>query len=759
MSYEPTTERMKSLRSQLPDECWQKRVQVALQRLAVVLALLARCPDKRRPGRGDVASLAEPEDRTNAMRWWDWYHSRDGEPWERLMDRRLPPKPWHTPESWHLLVQGLGRQDPPPTWEQIRATLVKQFGPDAALGETKIRAILAEAGLEPGSSRPAKPVEEVTELHGGGLLVLLLAAVEQTGALHSMAQKIQLLVRVLESPEQVEEEPAGRDELGRLTAEYNRNVAARLQAEGRTVFRSIEESGRGKDLTQLRVSQLSVETLEQHLRCLTALPLVTERRGTVGLDDPAGAWLEVFSGVPYLSSTMNKTLAGLKHLQLGGMMWESHAKTWLAWSAKWSGGQGWRTVAAYVDATKDPWWTERFAKAGKVSVTGRVQPCLERTVLTAGPGVPLYCEVRSGTGPLGEQVRAILARFDVVLGRGAVGRLTIVDAECCVLDLLREYNNDPERDIITMFKGPLAKGKTLEPKGDWQPYRQHDLLREVEVALEPGKPDGLRLRGVEMTRPDGRRPRSCCFLTTAKPETLSTQEVADAQLSRWPAQEQVFRRGRSGLGLNRTSGFGVYRVTNIAIVEKRAAAARRLDRANKQVELADSTAADALRQLEAAKDNRSEQDTAPIQQAAKRVADATRLAKLARKAQAAAAKKHQELVTTPTEIFVRDTALDQIATCLKMVLLCLLEFVCQEYLGRRRLDPQTIVGAWMPLPVTIRKSKHRVIYEVAPNPRNQAATELLRSALAEVTARRLKVDGRLMIACIKGELPERRESS
>ena len=85
----------------------------------------------------------------------------------------------------------------------------------------------------------------------------------------------------------------------------------------------------------------------------------------------------------------------------------------------------------YVDATQDPWWTQHFAASGKVSRTGRVQPCLSRTVFSSGPGVPIIAEVTSGRADLSTQMFDMMNATDTVLGKGAVSRVTVVDAECC----------------------------------------------------------------------------------------------------------------------------------------------------------------------------------------------------------------------------------------------------------------------------------------------------------------------------------------
>ena len=386
-------------------------------------------------------------------------------------------------------------------------------------------------------------------------------------------------------------------------------------------------------------------------------------------------------------------------------------------------------------------------------------------MLSAWPGVALLCQVVSGTGDLAEQAIQLLGQCDATLGLGAVGRLTIVDAECGELSIVRRFVEDPQRDLVTVLKGPLARGKVVEARGQWEPYRQRDQVREVEVELEPGQAQGLRVRGVEMRRPTSRRPQTTCFLSTADQQALPTASVADAYLSRWPCQEDIFRRGRNGLGFNRTSGLGVSPVTNVAVLEKREAAWHRLERATVELTEASERQTKAKAQLTATQERLAQRRASPggrrldgrsklgVRQATARLKERTRAVRQARQKRAQAAKQHAELASTPSEIFVRDTALDTITTCLKMVLLCLLEFICQEFLGGRRFMPRTMIEAWMALPVTMRRSRHRVVYEVAPNPRDPAMTELLGSALAKVTARELRVDGRLLEARLRPDLP------
>jgi hypothetical protein len=170
--------------------------------------------------------------------------------------------------------------------------------------------------------------EEVVELSGGEGLVLVLAALEQSGIGARLAEAVGEVVAEIEpSGQTVRPEAPGRDEQGQFTGAYNRARREQMQDSG-GLFGSIERRGGEKALGALRVAKLSSQTLEQHLRCLVVVPLLSERRGTVGIDGPAWAWLEVLSAVAYRAATLNKTLNQLKWLGVGERLWEAHTQVW-----------------------------------------------------------------------------------------------------------------------------------------------------------------------------------------------------------------------------------------------------------------------------------------------------------------------------------------------------------------------------------------------------------------------------------------------
>ncbi len=173
--------------------------------------------------------------------------------------------------------------------------------------------------------------------------------------------------------------------------------------------------------------------------------------------------------------------------------------------------------------------------------------------------------------------------------------------------------------------------------------------------------------------------------------------MANGYLSRWPYQEDLFRRGRNGTGLERSHGYGVSRVTNVAVIGKRENAARKLCKSIHEV-LDASEPADMSMQKQAEaktrlKEKREHNFGKPldrrhelgVRQAKQRFKDRERALREAERKQDKATKEYKLQRSMPDEIYVRDTALDSIVTCLKMALLALFVFVDQEYLGGRRI--------------------------------------------------------------------------
>jgi hypothetical protein len=743
---EPTTPRGRRLQVAMSSERWRHEVPRAHSRALTVEAVLR----ERQPGESLRACQERVAPEVCWSTWVNWYRRYGagiGPAWECLLDGRVPPVPPPIPEAVRVAARTLRRGDRSITPEKARQHLVAEFGEAGAISDTSLKRIWAEAGLSyerPVDDERAVPGEEVLYFSGGAGLALLSAADAALGLSQALG-KAALEAGRLTAAQQVQVEAPQRgleerNERGQFTASYNAAWREGVEA-GRADERWAPEAHKRatRPLGELATLQQSPERLGMKLLCMGVTPLLTERRGFEGLVALPGQWLELLGGPAYMPATLAKSLAELALLDVGAALWDAHAGQWFEVSRRWSeNGPAWLRLVAYIDATQDPYWTRHYALSGKVSRVGRVMPCLTRVALASGPGVPLLVETHPGTAPLKRHVLSLLRRADRQIGPGEVGRLTILDAEAASAELFMELAAE-QRLFITVLKGGPFKAVTVESQGAWVSYRERDQVRELTLRMGgKGAPaGGLALRGVEMTRSDGRRPKSTIFATNAPLEEFETAHVPAAYLSRWPHQEQLFRDARNGGGLQRSHGYGGDHVTHVALATRLERAHAGVTRAEKNLLRAESVELD-IAEAAAANDDPAvsiHRDTLAV---------AVKQARQAKRALEKAQANVERLETMPREIYRRDTHRDNIATCLKLTALMLIEYVLKEYFGGLKMEWRRFLEETIPLPVTCRTSKERLLYQIHANVRQPQRTDQLRQACEVINSRRLRRDGRAL---------------
>jgi hypothetical protein len=744
---EPTSKRTRKIREQVNDERWARLVADAKGRQA----LLEMVADEHRTSggswRGSLKAVAPELHWSTYRNWLRLSKERDGQPWERLLDGRLPPPPPPVPDAIVQAACWLRRANRSINCESARELLAKQYGDEGKISDSSLRRIWSAAGLEyePPPEAAGKVVgEEVTYFNGGAGLALLGAAEAELGTGAKLARAAQAAGRArAEAQVEVEDvvEPDGsRDDRGRWTSIYNAWCREGLEP-GRVDSRwdKDESKGRRRDLSQLPTLRSRPKSLSSKLLCMGLMPLVTERRGFAGLEGPAGGWMELAGIFAYMPATLDKELAELGLLGVDEALWRAHARQWQGHAERWAAdGPAWLRLAVYVDASLDPYWTRHFALSGKVSRVGRVMPSLDRVAVTSGPGVPLIMETHAGTVSLKKRLVPLLSQLEGWVGEGELGRLTIIDAEMSNVGVLWALDQELDRGFVTVLKGAALKSAERHDVGPWQPFRQRDEVRELVVVLrgEGGPEGGFEMRGVEMRRPDSRREHSTLFLCNWDSEELPTADVARAYLSRWPNQEQRFRNARNGGGLERSHGYGGEMITHVGYETKVEEASRKLDRAKDHL-----TDVERIRDLVAV-DHASKQSPTAAQTAALKSAKAE-----VRKADKAVVKANNTLVDRckmPREIYARDPGRDNVMTCLKLNALLLLEFVLKEYFGDLRMEWRTFIEQYLFLAVTVRTSHRRVLYQIHANERQPERMAQLRAACDAINSRRIHRDKKLL---------------
>ncbi len=410
----------------------------------------------------------------------------------------------------------------------------------------------------------------------------------------------------------------------------------------------------------------------------------------------------------------------------------------------------------------------------------------------AGPGVPLLMVTLPGAVSLKSELIPTLKKLEETVGQGEIGRITVVDAEISSNASILALASMENRYFITVLKGPMGKQAKNIQEQDWQTwsdYRKRDQIRESTLTLngEDAPEGGLKLRVVEMRR-EGRQPKSTFFATTAPEDTLKTEDIPTAYLTRWPNQEQCFRNGRNGGGLNRSQGYGGDYVTHVALetelekAKKRVESAKsrtiaendKLEAAKRLKETLHSEAKASRKNLTAAKkshrtlakklsDEAASDEVAKSKQtvddalvakdkkeqlleAAKQAVcsankNALAASKALDKAQSVLAKRE----TTPRVIYSRDTTREGIGTVLTAMVLMLIEYVIKEYFPKdTRMEWRTFIELFVYLPVAMKISRTQISYEITGNLRDPARLAQLKHACKEINHQKIKKKGKLL---------------
>jgi hypothetical protein len=743
---EPQTERARELKAKMSERRWLREVEAANRRLDVLKQVESKYAEEGLSLRNCLRMVAPDEDWSTYLNWRRRYRSRNGPEWERLVDERIPPPETPIEEEVVRAACDLRRANRSLGPRDARQQLIAQFGTTGEVSEASLRRIWAAAGVgyipEPEGTRGGK--EEVARYNGGGGLALIGAAECELGVTRKLAVAgLESGIITAESQQTVDYLGIGegeRNERGQFTESYNRAWREGVEpGESDHRWDTDSEKRRHRELKQLDTLKNDPEIMQAKMLCMGLLPLITERRGFDGLTGPAGEWLELLGGHAYMPATLDKTLTELALLNVGEALCATHGEQWHEISRRWTeDGPPWLRFVAYVDSTQDPYWTQRYAVSGKVSRINRVMPCLSRVAVASGPGVPLVVETHAGTVSLKTKLIGMLNRLDKQLGKGEVGRLLVVDAEAATAGVLNSLAGTG-REFISVLKGAVLQGTKQSGPGEWQSYRERDGLRELEVLMrgKDAPENGVRFRAVEMRRSEGRRPHSTVFVTNSTIEDLPTESVVDAYLSRWPHQEAFFRNGRNGGGLNRSHGYGGEYVTHVALQTEIEQVERRLARVKRE----------AVKKLERVLDL-SETAYAAREKPTALEAETIKLAEREHtKSEKAVAKAQEELdrcLSTPREIYVRDTTRDNIVTYLKLNALLLVEYVLKEYFGDLAMEWRTFIEEMNLLPVTVRTNAERIKHQIHANPRNPRLMDYLRNACEEINQRNIRRGDRLM---------------
>jgi hypothetical protein len=446
--------------------------------------------------------------------------------------------------------------------------------------------------------------------------------------------------------------------------------------------------------------------------------------------------------------------------------------------------RGYRASVIYIDNTSKPLWSKQYVKSAKVATTGRVQPALVSTYVHSGAGVPIHFETYSGTAPLAPRVLSLLRQVEAQ-SELPVGRLTVIDGECCSAGLLQAFK-DEGRDLVTPLPATIAKPERIRfDRGSApQPFRDGDTIREGTVELKDSHQRGVVVQARAIVIEHWEQPGDWTALATlADREQWSMRQLATLYFERWPNQENFFRQGNQAVALQRVQGYGKRLVANTSVLTKLDEQDARIERKRQRLEQLEEehqqrTAA--LQELD--KQQRRKERYAEKRQ--ERVDSAMQAPRVTRKGQRALKELKEAHVTlgelaeqkkqlqakreqleqklhkgqgqiqrweterakldSRREILEADVSKDVLLTTLKLTLAMLAHFVVVEYFPNRPMLWATFLSRLALLPGRRETTTDAITTYIQTNPRDRELMASLEAACEIINQRQLNKGSRTL---------------
>jgi hypothetical protein len=709
---------------------------------------------------------------------------------EGLLDKRHPPPSRLTPEI-RGFIEGVGhanQQLPVPAiiemvYERFKVRFktrtVQEVLSDAGLARPVVR---FSSEVQPATLRAAAcpPTEEPLPAAG---MAWLTVGDELVGYTAGIAESIQELTHDLPPPGPVTaEEQELRDEKGRFLPEYNAPEERRDPQIGAR-FEDVETKRQDKDLGRLRIARCRPENLQAKLRALMAMPLVSHRGRFDGATDVRGTWLAGLGALDFQPETLAKFARELKWLGASSTMMERHAQIWHDRAANWIGEDACCSIL-YVDSTAKPLWTESFHKSGRVATLGRVMPCVETTMIHQGAGVPLWIRTYSGHVPLVNNVLPLIDELEAAVGKGMIGRLTVIDGEMDCAALFKEFDRRKRLFIAPLDKSRVKSLGAIEGLREFQPYREGDQITggwaTITDSAAPDEP--YRTRVIVLKRRT--KATHTVFATNAPVTEFVDAILADAYFGRWPKQEAVFRQLNAATAFKAVHGYGKKRVQNVTVLDDLTQTKAQIERLEHRRNRALSTAnrtreilhrrdlelSKAERTVERSSDRRKQLreqgagHTTGYSELGHKLELDQRKREIAKFKVAVAKQRHQKAIEkvpaladqisrkleeqgvleNRREIYQTDVELDQILSVLKVGFAVVLQYLIHEFFGSLPIDLVYFAHHFLLMPgVRLRTDTTETIRFIAHR-RHPDMMKLLEIACSRFNALRHHHQGRLV---------------
>lgn len=780
-----TSSELHAIRRSLNPGTWERRVADAEAQVGIIEAV-EQAKQEGEPY-GDALARLAPGWGKSTYRKRRLKYRRDGV--EGLIVLRLGGATRSLRPEVRQVVCALRRADHQMPARRIAEVVKEQF--DIAVHESSINKVLKAEGLDrpPGPVGRREPVTEELQFAGAAFFQI---AEQELGCSAGLTEKIVELAREAPEPEpdaELRDEQAGREEQGRFGPGYNQ-ARAKGEAKLGPAFRSVEELRQETDLRKRKLVKESPETVQRKVQAVLALPLLTEAGRTTQLNDYRGGHgIAEFCGVRYTGDTIDRFLRDGKYLGLATPLSEHFAHFWVDHEPRAADNSAPAGAGVFLDGVTKAMWTRFFTRAGKVSSTGRVMPCLEQIFIHTGTGTPLFWLPFSGTANLAAQTMPLIQKLEAIVGEDwCAQRLFVIDSGGSAVWLFKDFDdvkNDgkKKRLFITMMREnqvpDLSKVTDLTP---WQPYRNGDEIAEGWALLNDSHDDKAppyRIRVVVIRR---RRKGTLTILGTNAPvKEYEAVVVADTYFERWPRQELRFRTFNQGTKFKAVMGYGKRLVQNVTVISKLDELRNRernlaasIEKQREKVRSVRDKLTKARLRLNAAKARRARQDglvddavdarkidrellqgrievtQAERERLAKAEDDIRKVERVAAKEDAKLGKLEralpevaEEIATLEErrEIYQSDTELDSLMTTFKLFFALICEFALREYFGGLRMSLHGFMRQVLALPGTrtIEGKVEHIRIKASPN---REIMQAVAGACERINARGVVRNGR-----------------
>jgi hypothetical protein len=470
---------------------------------------------------------------------------------ERLYDKRQDGNSTKLIQPIKDYIKFTVKEDKSISSSQVAEKIQKEF--KTKISRQSINNYRKSVGLIRES--PSKENQYQRQESGGGEIITSLAL--YTNLIDLFTQTIQKCVNEVTQLPSFEEAKGFKKDYpeyrckGKFTLHYNKLKSVR---ENR--FKSIDEKIPKKNLSSMKVFQMSERTMSRYNLALLCLPLVTSNGKTSRVNRVKGNDLEFLCGYNYRDAALDKYLRELKYLKVSETLIIETAKFWMNF---WKDKSKEETyfVCYYIDGNTKALWSSGRHYKGKVTMLGRVMNCLENVFIHDGKGHPLYFQTFQGNTDLGKNALRMLRSLITHFADDSVDvkQILVMDGGGNSVKTMRAFK-DSEENFITILDKNQVKDRKFKQLNEKERYKYGDahlVDSKIELKDSSEKEYICELRAVIVNWDNGRQ---SVLVTDISSDLLDASEIVKRYFDRWPMQEKRFRDEKAGVNIHRIVGYG-----------------------------------------------------------------------------------------------------------------------------------------------------------------------------------------------------------